>query len=135
MSAHLCLIAWNDPIGRPNCTRTFAYSTDISSTFCAPPTISLDDIAAAWSSVFDSAAQPAPGSPSGVAATLANSSLACLRVWSIVASAVRVRPDAPASTVKKEMPSSPVVPSSRAATTIRSAVWPSITNILVPSSV
>ena len=135
MSAHLCLMAWNDPIGRPNCTRTLAYSTDMSSTFCAPPTISFDDIAAAWSRVFESAAQPAPGSPSGVAATSANSSLACLRVWSIVASAVRVRPEASASTVKNEMPSSPLVPSRRAATTIRSAVWPSITNIFVPSSV
>ena len=36
MSAHLCLIAWNDPIGRPNCTRTLAYSTAISSTFWRP---------------------------------------------------------------------------------------------------
>ena len=27
MSAHLCLIAWKLPIGRPNCTRTLAYST------------------------------------------------------------------------------------------------------------
>src|SRR3954467_8939495 len=73
MSAHLCLMAWKDPIGRPNCTRTLAYSTDISSTFCAPPPISFDDVAAAWSGVFDSAAQPAPGSPSGDAATSGNS--------------------------------------------------------------
>ena len=48
MSAHLCLIAWNEPIGRPNCTRTFAYSTDISSTFCAPPIISFESATAAW---------------------------------------------------------------------------------------
>ena len=26
MRAHLCLTPWNWPIGRPNCTRVFAYS-------------------------------------------------------------------------------------------------------------
>ncbi len=135
MSAHLCLMAWNEPIGRPNCTRTFAYSTDISSTFCAPPTISLARHTAAWSSVFDSAAQPRPGSPSGLADTPAKSRRACLRVWSIVASAVRVRPDASPSTTKKPMPSSPEEPGSRATTTTVLAVWPSMTNIFEPSSV
>jgi hypothetical protein len=58
-----------------------------------------------------------------------------LRVWSIVVSGVRVRPDASPSTTKNEMPSSPLVPARRAATTIVFAVWPSITNILVPSRV
>ena len=62
----------------------------MSSATCAPPTISFADMAAAWSRVFARAGQPAPGSPSGVAATPANSSLACLRVWSSVASGVRV---------------------------------------------
>ena len=37
MSAQRCLTAWNDPIGRPNCTRSFAYSTAISSARAAPP--------------------------------------------------------------------------------------------------
>src|SRR5947207_3016426 len=45
MSAHLCLMAWKLPMGRPNCTRTLAYSTDISSTFCAQPICSA---AQAW---------------------------------------------------------------------------------------
>src|SRR2546429_572584 len=35
MLAHLCWMAWKLPIGRPNCSRTLAYSTDISRTFCA----------------------------------------------------------------------------------------------------
>ena len=30
MSANLCLIAWNDPIGTPNCSRCFAYSSVVS---------------------------------------------------------------------------------------------------------
>ena len=135
MSAHLCLIAWNEPIGRPNCTRTFAYSTDISSTFCAPPIISFESATAAWSSVFENAANPSTVLPSGSATTLLNSSFACLRVMSIVDSAVRVRPSASPRTVKNEMPSVPLVPAMRATTTMRSAVKPSITNIFSPESV
>ena len=92
MSAHLCLIAWNEPIGRPNCTRTLAYSTAISSTFWAPPTCSAARPTAARSSTVDSTFQPSPSVPISVAGVSANSSLACLRVWSIVDSAVRVRP-------------------------------------------
>ena len=30
ISAQRCLIAWNDPIGLPNCSRTLAYSTAVS---------------------------------------------------------------------------------------------------------
>ena len=84
MSAHLCLMAWNEPIGRPNWTRTLAYSTAISSTFWAPPTCSAARPTAARSSTVDSDAQPAPSVPSRRAGVSANSSLACLRVWSIV---------------------------------------------------
>jgi hypothetical protein len=68
--------------------------------------------------------------PISVAGVFANSSLACLRVWSIVLSAVRVRPAAPPSTANRLTPLSV-----RAATMIRFAVWPSSTNILVPVSV
>ena len=32
MSAQRCFTAWKQPIGRPNCTRSFAYSTAMSST-------------------------------------------------------------------------------------------------------
>ena len=67
------------------------------------------------------AAQPDPGVASASALTFENSSFACLRVMSIVASGVRVRPEASPSTTKNEMPSVPVVPAVRATTTIRTA--------------
>ncbi len=115
--------------------RTLAYSTDMSRHFWAPPTCSAARQTAAWSRVLDRPAQPAPSSPSSSACTSENSSLACLRVWSMVGSAVRVRPSASPATVKNEIPSVPPVPAARAATTIRLAVCPSSTNILVPDSV
>ena len=59
----------------------------------------------------------------------ANSSLACLRVWSMVDSEVRVRPAASPSTAKRLTPAEV-----RAPTMMRSAVWPSSTNIFVPLS-
>src|ERR1700730_16644595 len=37
MSAHRCLIAWKLPIGRPNWTRSLAYSTAIANARAAPP--------------------------------------------------------------------------------------------------
>ena len=40
MSANLCLIAWNEPIGTPNCSRCLAYSSVTSKIVCAVPTIS-----------------------------------------------------------------------------------------------
>ena len=61
---------------------------------------------------------------------LANSSLACLRVWSIVDNAVRVKPFAFASTANKLIPLLVF-----AATMIKLAVCPSMTNIFVPDIV
>ncbi len=54
---------------------------------------------------------------------------ACFRVWSIVAKDVVVIPAAPPSTAKRLTPFSV-----RPATRTRLALWPSITNILWPSS-
>ena len=56
MSAHLCWIAWNEPIGRPNCTRLFAYATARSRQRCAPPTCSAASAMAARSRIRSSAA-------------------------------------------------------------------------------
>ncbi len=64
-----------------------------------------------------------------VAGVPENSRRACLRVWSIVGSGVRVSPAASPGTAKSETPL-PV----RAATMMRLAMWPSRTNILWPSS-
>ena len=120
-------MAWNEPIGRPNCTRTLAYSTAISSTFCAPPTCSAASATAAKSNTWLNTSQPLPSVPINVAGVALNSNLACLRVWSIVESDVRVSPFALPSTANNETPL-PV----RAPTMIKLAVAPSITNILVP---
>ena len=40
MSASLCWIAWKEPIGRSNCSRSFAYASDMSKIRRAVPTIS-----------------------------------------------------------------------------------------------
>ena len=37
MSAQRCLTAWNEPIGRPNCSRSLAYSVDCSAVAPAMP--------------------------------------------------------------------------------------------------
>ncbi|CFS26565.1 Uncharacterised protein [Mycobacterium tuberculosis] len=42
ISAHLCLIAWNCPIGRPNCSRILAYADAVSVAHRATPTASAD---------------------------------------------------------------------------------------------
>ena len=129
MSAHLCLMAWKLPMGRPNWIRVLAYSTDASSTRCAPPTCSAASATAARSSVFVRPASAPPSVPISVAGVPENSRRACLRVWSIVGSGVRVRPAASPWTAKSETPAAV-----RAATMMRLATWPSMTNILWPSS-
>ena len=49
MSAHRCFTPWNWPIGRPNCTRTFAYSAAVSTHHCATPIASAASSTAARS--------------------------------------------------------------------------------------
>lgn len=116
-------------MGRPNWTRTLAYSTAMSKHIWAPPTCSAASATAARSSTCSSTGQPPPSAPSRAASTPSKVSLACLRVWSMVDSGVRVSPAASASTKNSDTPE-PV----RAATTSRSAVWPSSTYVLIPSS-
>ena len=57
MSARWCLTAWKLPTGRPNCSRTLAYSTAISKIARAPPAAS----APAKIRSISSAADPAFG--------------------------------------------------------------------------
>ena len=78
---------------------------------------------------MDSPASAPPSTPINTAGVSANSSRACLRVWSIVGSDVRVRPAASPETAKSVTPAAV-----RAATMMRSATWPSMTNILWPLS-
>ena len=42
ISAHLCLMAWNWPIGLPNCSRILAYCAAVSVAQRATPTASAD---------------------------------------------------------------------------------------------
>ena len=129
MSAHLCLIAWKLPMGRPNWMRVFAYSTAESEQRWAPPTCSAARATAIRSSVLDRPGSAPPSVPISQAGVPSNSSRACLRVWSIVASGVRVSPSASPLTPKRLSPA-PV----RAATTTRSATAPSMTKLLWPDS-
>ena len=47
ISAQRCFTPWNCPIGRPNCTRTFAYSAAVSTHHCAMPIASAANNTAA----------------------------------------------------------------------------------------
>ena len=114
-------------MGRPNCTRSLAYCTAVSRQTWAPPTCSAAKATAARSSTRSRTAHPPPSVPTRAADTPSNSRRACLRVMSMVAKAVRVRPSASPSTRNSDTP-----PGVRAATSTRSAMWPSSTYILVP---
>ena len=56
MLAQWCLMAWNVAMVRPNCSRTLAYSTAVSTQSVAPPTASAANSARAQASA--SAAAP-----------------------------------------------------------------------------
>src|SRR5207244_1912578 len=65
MSAQRCFTAWKLPIGRPNCTRSFAYSTAMSIARDAPPSISAAVHAAPRAAPGDAADRVAAGQPLG----------------------------------------------------------------------
>ena len=66
MSAQRCFTAWNDPIGLPNCTRSLAWATLISSTRAAAPSDSADVAAAPRSSRAAASSGPPISSPAAV---------------------------------------------------------------------
>src|SRR5690606_16608108 len=129
MSAHLCLIAWKEPMGLPNCTLVLAWPTAMSSTAAAPPACSAARATAATSRVCRSTGQAAARSPTSRAGTCWKPSKACLRVLSKVGSASRASPWARPSTANRLTP-----PPVRAATRITSARFPSGTKSLRPVS-
>ena len=102
----------------------------MSKHICAPPTCSAARATAARSSTVERVSQPDPSLPISLAGVPSKSMRDCLRVWSIVAKDVLVRPSALASTWNKLTPLSV-----RAATIRISALLPSMTYILVPSKV
>ena len=127
MSASLCLIAWNEPICRPNCRRDFAYSTDRSSRCWAAPTCSTANSAEPTCSAWVITRSASCGPASNRAGASVNSTSACGRVRSMVTSGVRVTPDAAASTAYRLIPAEPF-----AATRISSAAPASTTRRTVP---
>src|SRR5262245_10920524 len=78
MSAQRCLIAWNVPMGLPNCRRTLAYSTDSSSVRSATPS------ASAAASVAPSSRQRRASPPSGTPPSPANVTVPIRRVGSML---------------------------------------------------
>ncbi len=109
-------------MGRPNCTRTLAYSTALLSTRWAPPTCSAASAATATCIVVSRPSLAAPSTPTRAAGALSNTMRLCLRVWSIVASASRATPVASPRTAKSESPLSVM-----AGTKIIEATLPSVT--------
>ena len=137
MSANLCLIAWNDPIGTPNCSRCFAYSSVMSKIVCAVPTISSASATVASSSARRSA-RSRPTRPVAEHAVAADAHAVearraraggCRRArapaWSSTAAT---------GTTTARTPSSPAVAGSRATTTSSSTASPSTTKRFVPAS-
>src|SRR2546421_7233551 len=124
------------PIGLPNCCRVLAYSTEVSSTCEAPPTISAQSAAEAHSSARLSGGQPWSTWPiTELPGRVTPSSLTSYqrRVRSSVFMGVTVIPAGRPSTRKRVTPSSPES-RVRAATTRNPATPASGTNSFMPSS-
>ena len=92
MSASLCLMAWNEPIWRPNCSRDLAYSTDRSSRCCAAPTCSTASNAAPTCRAWVITRSASSGPASSRAGAPSSTTVACGRVRSMVTSGVRCTP-------------------------------------------
>ncbi len=101
MLAAWCLTAWKVPMVRPNCSRTFAYSTAISSVAQLTPTASAD--ARIRNTVR--ALRAAPRSTrSSATVTPRSATDPTLRVVSSESSAATETPSAPASTTTTSSP-------------------------------
>jgi hypothetical protein len=126
----MCLMLWNEPIARPNCWRTFAYSTAMSRHASAPPTCSAHEAHGGQVQDHGERARAVHRAQSSVLASTTPSKrrLARRRVWSMVGSAVRVSPAvSPGSTNRPSSTGAPSLASIHAATTSRLALWPSTT--------
>jgi len=67
MSTHLCLIAWNVPIGRPNCMRVVAYSALVDTPHWQMPTTSDARATAAFVRMVSMTSSAAPDFPTSCA--------------------------------------------------------------------
>ena len=135
MSANLCLIAWNEPIGTPNCSRCFAYSSVTSKIVCAVPT----HLERERDRRFLDARAAAPGRATapgrrarGRAATRTPSRRDVREAAAAVERVGRACDrGAPTGTTTARTPSSPAARASRATTTISSTASPSTTQRFV----
>lgn len=124
MSAQRCFTAWKPPIGRPNCSRSLAYSTAVLRDHVAPPSISADTPTAERSMSAVTASAP-PSFTAGVSPKVNQPSE---RVVSIAGSADG-RPVASRSTAKRAG-----LPPSSAKTTATCASGAAMTRSLRPES-
>src|SRR5207244_3404123 len=132
ISAAMCLSAWNDPIGRPNCWRTFEYSTAISSARAAPPRLSAAMPSAPRSRRRARSGQPAPSRPRSALRSTATSrrwTSPTRRVRSMVSAGRTRTPGALVSTRNSDTAFRPV----RAATSSSSAPGTPMTKSFVPA--
>src|SRR5215207_7381665 len=136
MSANLCLMAWKEPMGAPNCSRCFAYASVMSKIVWVAPTVSTASaVAAASTARPTTAAVAGPGSPrtrSRQTRTPSSATRASGRLGSSASTGSR-RASA-RGTTNAPTPSSPLVPGVRATTAISSAAGASTTVSFVPSS-
>ena len=98
ISAHMCLMAWKLPIGLPNCSRTFAYSTAVSNVQRATPAVSAASTVAVRSS------NRRRETASAVAGTEFSVTRASGREKSVAVSRSTVTPSAAASTMTTSSP-------------------------------
>src|SRR5271165_2988865 len=117
MFAQWCLTAWKVAIGRPNCSRTLAYSAAWSVVSRATPAAS----AASTARATPVSSRRAPGST--VAGAASSRTLAARRLWSRLAGTSARTPPADFSITSTSSP---------AGTSSTSARWPLITTPTVP---
>ncbi len=108
ISAHRCLTAWNEPIVRPNCSRTLAWSTAVVSAHRATPAAS-----AAASVTATSRTRATPGDSTATGGTESSDAEPVDRERSIGAAASTVTPDAAASRTNHCSESPTAAPTSR----------------------
>ena len=108
-SASLCLTAWNDPIGLPNCSRDLrVLDRQIQQMLRRADLFDGQQRRADLQRVLDDALGLVRAGHQSAPVRRTNSTVACGRVRSSVASGLRCTPDAAASTAYSATPSAPL---------------------------
>ena len=127
MSAILCLTAWNDPMGTPNCRRSLAWSRFNSRIRWHAPSVeaAVPTVASCTARTTASSESEPTSSRSESTLTSSRSMVAC-RVVASIGSNSRATTASPGTTTTRSPPSM------RTTTAISSAVAPSTTKHLIP---